>query len=70
LRTSGQEKSENEKKTMTIPTYSVRKLSSRTAYNLRKPHSKSNISYNILQNNFLEMSHNFVLAHKIVGNIF
>jgi hypothetical protein len=29
-----------------------------------------NISFNILQNNRLEMSHTFVLAHKIAGNTF
>jgi hypothetical protein len=48
----------------------VGQLSSRTAYILRKPHLKSNMSFNILQNNLLEMSHTFVLAHKVVGNTF
>jgi hypothetical protein len=50
--------------------HTLGQLSSRIAYILIKPHLKSNISFNSLQNNLLEMSHTFVLAHKIVGNIF
>jgi hypothetical protein len=53
-----------------LPLYKVTQLSSRTAYILRKPHLKSNISFNILQNNLLQKSYTFVLAHKIVGNTF
>jgi hypothetical protein len=49
-----------------ISKYNVGQLSSRTAKILLK----TNISFNIYQNNLLEMSHTFMLAQKIVGNTF